>query len=70
MTHIKCAGHKRYSFCIFLVWNENVTCISTHHRAAFDIRQFHDVILTNGLMPLDMLEELVLQYIAQELEQS
>jgi len=32
----------------------------------FDIRQFHDVILTNGSMPLDILEELVLQYIEQE----
>ncbi len=30
----------------------------------FDIRDFHDVILTNGSMPLDILEELVRQYIS------
>jgi uncharacterized protein (DUF885 family) len=30
---------------------------------AFDIREFHDVILTNGSMPLDILEELVDDYI-------
>jgi uncharacterized protein (DUF885 family) len=29
----------------------------------FDIREFHDVVLTNGSMPLDILEELVTQYI-------
>ena len=31
----------------------------------FDIREFHDVILTSGSMPLDLLEELVLDYIAE-----
>jgi len=31
----------------------------------FDIREFHDVVLTNGSMPLDILEEMVLQYINQ-----
>jgi uncharacterized protein (DUF885 family) len=31
----------------------------------FDIREFHDVVLTNGSMPLDLLEELVDQYIEQ-----
>lgn len=30
----------------------------------FDIREFHNVILTNGSMPLDILEELVRDYIA------
>ncbi len=30
---------------------------------AFDIREFHNVILTNGSVPLDILEELVMQYI-------
>jgi uncharacterized protein (DUF885 family) len=32
---------------------------------SFDIREFHDVILTNGSMPLDILEELVDRYIEQ-----
>ena len=29
----------------------------------FDIREFHDVILTNGVVPLDVLEKLVEDYI-------
>ena len=29
----------------------------------FDIREFHNVVLTNGSMPLYLLEELVRQYI-------
>ncbi|GAA6151434.1 DUF885 domain-containing protein [Pseudoteredinibacter isoporae] len=32
---------------------------------AFDIRKFHDVILRNGMLPLDILEEQVDQYIAK-----
>ena len=32
----------------------------------FDIREFHDVILTNGSMPLDLLEKLVREYIADK----
>ena len=32
----------------------------------FDIRDFHNVVLTNGSMPLDILEELVQQYIADK----
>jgi uncharacterized protein (DUF885 family) len=32
----------------------------------FDIREFHNVILTSGSMPLDILEELVRDYIARE----
>jgi uncharacterized protein (DUF885 family) len=31
--------------------------------AKFDIRQFHDVVLTNGALPLDVLEELVNRWI-------
>jgi uncharacterized protein (DUF885 family) len=30
----------------------------------FDVRQFHDVVLRNGTLPLDMLEEQVNAYIA------
>jgi uncharacterized protein (DUF885 family) len=29
----------------------------------FDLRSFHDVVLTNGSVPLNMLENLVDQYI-------
>jgi uncharacterized protein (DUF885 family) len=32
----------------------------------FDIREFHDVILTNDSMPLDLLEKLVREYIAEK----
>jgi uncharacterized protein (DUF885 family) len=33
---------------------------------AFDIREFHNVILTNGSVPLDILEDLVKAYIAEQ----
>src|SRR5438477_12868954 len=29
----------------------------------FDVRQFHDAVLTNGALPLDMLEDLVNRWI-------
>jgi uncharacterized protein (DUF885 family) len=32
----------------------------------FDIRRFHNVILTNGEVPLDILEDIVRQYIADD----
>ena len=32
----------------------------------FDIRKFHNVVLTNGSVPLDILEDLVRQYIEEE----
>jgi uncharacterized protein (DUF885 family) len=32
----------------------------------FDIREFHEVILTNDSMPLDLLEKLVREYIADK----
>ena len=32
----------------------------------FDIRKFHNVILTNGSVPLDILEDIVMQFIAEE----
>jgi len=32
----------------------------------FDIRKFHNVVLTNGSVPLDILEDIVKQYIAEE----
>ena len=33
----------------------------------FDIRQFHDVVLTNGAVPLNVLEDMVNDYIAKNL---
>jgi uncharacterized protein (DUF885 family) len=35
-------------------------------REKFDIREFHDVVLTSGSMPLDILVEMVLEYIAEK----
>ena len=35
---------------------------------AFDIRDFHDVVLTSGGVPLDLLRAMVGQYIADTLE--
>jgi uncharacterized protein (DUF885 family) len=32
----------------------------------FDIRDFHNVVLTNGSVPLDILEDLVQQYISKQ----
>ena len=31
----------------------------------FDLRDFHDVVLKNGAVPLDILERLVQQYIEE-----
>ena len=39
---------------------------STELGDQFDIRKFHNVILTNGSVPLDILEDIVMQYIAEE----
>ncbi len=37
--------------------------------SAFDVREFHEVILTNGSVPLDMLEEIIDDWIDQQLSQ-
>ncbi|MFL3647048.1 MAG: DUF885 family protein [Cellvibrionales bacterium] len=36
--------------------------------AAFDLRQFHEMILLNGAMPLEILEESADLWIHQQLE--
>jgi uncharacterized protein (DUF885 family) len=33
--------------------------------AKFDVRDFHDVVLRNGRLPLDLLEEQVSEYISR-----
>ena len=35
----------------------------------FDVRQFHEVVLMNGAMPLDILEQVVQTYIDETLTQ-
>ena len=45
------------------------TKAQTQLGAQFDIREFHDVVLKNGAVPLAILEELVDDYIAQQLAQ-
>ncbi len=37
---------------------------------AFDLREFHDAVLKNGAVPLDILEEIIDDYIASTLENS
>lgn len=36
----------------------------------FDLRDFHDVVLKNGSVPLDILEEIINDYISGTLENS
>jgi uncharacterized protein (DUF885 family) len=36
----------------------------------FDLREFHDAVLENGAVPLVILDQLVDEYIAEELEQT
>tara|TARA_R100001369_G_scaffold34915_2_gene60103 strand:+ start:2576 stop:2842 length:267 start_codon:yes stop_codon:yes gene_type:complete len=36
----------------------------------FDLREFHNVVLKNGAVPLDILEEIINGYISDALEKS
>jgi uncharacterized protein (DUF885 family) len=44
-------------------WVANAADIAAESKRANDIRQFHDVVLTNGALPLDVLEDLVNRWI-------
>jgi uncharacterized protein (DUF885 family) len=37
--------------------------------AAFDIREFHDVVLTSGGVPLELLKTSIKQYVTEKLDE-
>lgn len=54
----------------YMVGRETINRIRAQAKAAlgdrFDIRRFHDAVLTNGAVPLSVLETVVKDWVAKE----
>ena len=61
------AGSEPYAYTPYEM--RNILALTTlgYRKEAFDLHEFHDVILGNGPMPLEILEKVVDDYIATKL---